>query len=461
MPSLHVLIIDDEPAVREILATVVREAGYSVDEAQTIAEASARLARGDVDVALCDVKMPDGDGIDLVRRSSASGITTAFIMITAFGSLQTAVDALRAGAFDYMAKPVSNEEVIFRLSRIEEMRGLSDENVTLRRVVKESTPKAYRCLSPAMLHIERLVSKVAPTSSTVLITGESGTGKGVVARMIHEQSPRRSTSFLSVNCCAIPEHLMESEFFGHLKGAFTSADRTRKGLLLEADKGTLFLDEIGELPLHMQTKLLNVIEDKVIRPVGSERVYQANTRIIAATNRNLSEMVREGRFRDDLYFRLTTFQIEIPPLRERREDIRELVHFLLRSNRFGHKAFAAMEIDAPAEQALVSYEWPGNVRELENVIHRACILAEGDCITLEDLPEEVRRNTSRAVAAGASGGPTLREQMHQFEVQILMQTIRQANGDRRLAAETLGISLSTLYRKLEDVETSCAAADAA
>ena len=461
MASLHVLVIDDEPAVREILATVVSAAGYSVDEAGTIAEAGEKLSRGDVDVALCDVKLPDGSGIDLVRNTKTSGIGTAFIMITAFASVQTAVDAMRAGAFDYMAKPVNNEEVIFRLGRLEEMRGLSDENVILKRVVREITPQVYRCTSPAMLHMERLVSKVAPTNSTILITGESGTGKGVVARMIHEQSPRRNASFLAVNCSAIPEHLMESEFFGHLKGAFTSADRTRKGLLLEADKGTLFLDEIGELPLHMQTKLLNVIEDKMIRPVGSERAYQANTRIIAATNRNLSEMVREGRFRDDLFFRLTTFQIAIPPLRERPEDIRELVHFLLRSNRLGHKAFSTMEIDASAEEALLSYEWPGNVRELENVIYRACILAESDCITLEDLPEEMRQTAPRAGRTGTlnGDGSTLREQMRQLEVQILTQAIQQANGDRRLAAERLGVSLSTLYRKLEDAEASCTAAD--
>lgn len=451
MPSIHVLVIDDEPAVRQILAAAVGRAGYSVDQAATATEAAAKLARGDVDVALCDVKMPDGNCIDLLRNSRASGIGTTFIMITAFGSLETAVDSLRAGAFDYVVKPVHNEEVIHRLVRIEEMQELSEQNKVLRKAVSDSAPKLYRFTSPPMLEVERLVGKVAPTNSTVLITGESGTGKGVLARAIHEQSERRAGTFLAVNCSAIPEHLMESEFFGHTKGAFTSADRARKGLFLEADRGTLFLDEIGELPVHMQTKLLNVIEEKEVRPLGSEQVRRVDTRIIAATNRNLEELVRDGRFREDLYFRLTMFQIPIPPLRVRREDILELIQFLLRSDKVGGSAPRPVEIDPMAEEVLLSYSWPGNVRELENVINRACILAEGTCIAMEDLPREIVRATTSGSTTADGGDGTLRERLRKFEAEAIAQAIADAGSDRRLAARRLGIGLSSLYRKLEDV----------
>ena len=259
---MRILVIDDEPAVRQILAAAVAKAGHAVDQAATVAQARARLARGDVDVALCDIKLPDGNGIELVRESRAAGIETTFIMVTAFASMETAVEALRAGAADYVTKPVHNEEVLHRIAQVEALGGLREENRALRKTVSESAPKLFRFTSPPMREVERLVSKVAPTDSTVLITGESGTGKGVVARMIHEQSARRDAQFLAVNCSAIPEQLLESEFFGHTKGAFTSAAGARKGLFLQAEKGTLFLDEIGELPITMQSKLLNVIEDR-------------------------------------------------------------------------------------------------------------------------------------------------------------------------------------------------------
>ena len=455
MSSLHVLVIDDERALRQILAGVVAKAGYSVAQAASAAEASAKLARGDVDVALCDINLPDGNGIDLVRNSRASGIETEFIMVTGFASLETAVEALRAGASDYVIKPVHNEEILHRLGQIEALRGLREENTVLRRVVRESAPKLYRFDSPEMLEVERLVSKVAPTDSTVLITGESGTGKGVVARLIHEQSARREMPFLPVNCSAIPEHLLESEFFGHVKGAFTGAERTRKGLFLQADKGTLFLDEIGELPLHMQTKLLNVIEDKDVRPIGGEQARHVDTRIIAATNRNLKERVAEGKFREDLYFRITMFHIPIPPLRERQSDMRGLIQFLLRDAGLGRAGFHAMDIDSVTEKILLGYDWPGNVRELENVISRARILAEGDYISVEDLPRDLIRERQGAIiadGASAEGQGYLRNQLRRVESDILARAISEAGGDRRLAAQKLGIGLSSLYRKLDEPE---------
>jgi DNA-binding NtrC family response regulator len=457
MPSLSVLVIDDEPALRQILASVVSKAGYSVDTAATSAEATAKLKSGDIDVALCDIKLPDGNGIDLLRASEAAGLDTVFVMVTAFASLETAVEALRAGAYDYIVKPVRNEEILHRLAQIDDVSGLRNENVALRKAVKESSPPVFRFSSPKMQEVERMVSKVAPTDSTVLIVGESGTGKGVLAHTIHERSQRSRGPFVAVNCSAIPEQLLESEFFGHTKGAFTGADRARKGLFIEAERGTLFLDEIGELPIQMQTKLLHVIEDKQVRAVGSEQARHVDCRIIAATNRNLLELIEQGKFREDLYFRLSVFQIPLPPLRERQSDIPGLVRFLLAaSGGTGSNNAKPFEIDPEAENCLLRYGWPGNVRELDNVIKRARILAEDDCITVSDLPAEV---ICHALAEGQDGQAVqtqlavqggLRAQVRQFEGELIRSTIAATGGDRKAAAQKLGISLSSLYGKIAE-----------
>jgi DNA-binding NtrC family response regulator len=451
MASLHVLVIDDEPALRQILSAAVKKAGYSVDQAATASEASSKLVRGDVDVALCDIKLPDGNGIDLLRDAKAAGLDTAFVMVTAFGSMETAVEALRAGAFDYVVKPVASEELMHRLAKIAAMRGLRDENKVLRKAVSDSLHKLYQFTSPAMQEVERLVRKVAPTDSTVLINGESGTGKGVTARHVHELSARNEGPFVTVNCSAIPENLMESEFFGHTKGAFTGADRARKGLFMEADGGTLFLDEIGELPLPMQTKLLHVIEDKMVRAVGGEQARFVNVRIVAATNLDLQEMVRQGRFREDLFFRLSMFRIAVPPLRERRADMHGLIRHMMRESKYS--GIAVVDIDPLAEEALMAYRWPGNVRELDNVINRAQILAEGQVIALADLPQDI----THALARGASGTAIasegyLRDQLRRVEAGIIAAAIADAGGDRRLASQKLGIGLSSLYRKLDEFE---------
>lgn len=452
MPSSHILVIDDELALRQILTDAVAKAGFSVDQAATFSEASSKLARDNVDIALCDIKLPDGSGIDLLRSTRSAGLETAFIMVTAFASLETAVEALRAGAIDYMVKPVRNEELVHRLSRIEQVRGLRAENTLLRRVVEESTPKRYSFKCPQMQEVDRLVRKVAATNSTVLITGESGTGKGILAREIHERSQRNEMPFVAVNCSAIPEQLLESEFFGHVKGSFTGADRTRRGLFLEADKGTLFLDEIGELPLSMQTKLLNVIEEKEVRPVGGEQARHVDTRIIAATNGDLRERVAAGEFREDLFFRISMFQIHMPPLRERQSDLPALVRFILRGKRSERGNAEEIGIDRAAEEVLLAHSWPGNVRELENVITRASILAEDNVITVDDLPGDIIRRASRADgnAAGEELG-FLREQLRRMEAEIVRRAISEAKGDRRLAAQKLGIGLSSLYRKLDEL----------
>ncbi|MBI3902360.1 MAG: sigma-54-dependent Fis family transcriptional regulator [Nitrosomonadales bacterium] len=449
---MHVLVIDDEAALRQILSNLVSRAGYSVDTAATASEATAKLVRGDVDVALCDVRLPDGDGIELVRNFKAPGaaIDTQFIMVTAFASMETAVEALRAGATDYIVKPVHNEELLHRLSQIAAMHGLRAENKALRNLVSGGRG-LYRFNSAAMQQVDRLVSKVAVTNSTVLVTGESGTGKGVIARSIHEQSSRAEFPFIPVNCGAIPENLIESEFFGHTKGAFTGADKVRKGLFTEADRGTIFLDEIGELPLHLQTKLLHVIEDKQVRPVGGEQARSVDVRIIAATNRSLEGMAKEGKFREDLYFRLSMFHIHMPPLRERHGDIAGLIRHLL-SNVAVSASGGLLEIEPEAEEILLSYDWPGNVRQLENVINRAYILADGGRITLLDLPSELSRQAVSQEGAGAhvGKGGSLRDQLRQIETEIIVNAINEAGGDRKLAAQRLEIGLSSLYRKLEE-----------
>lgn len=450
---MHVLIIDDEAAVRQILAATVSRAGHSVDTADCVKAGAAKLVRGDVDVALCDIRMPDGDGVELVRGFRGSGIDTQFIMVTAFASVETAVEALRAGASDYMVKPVRAEELLHRLAQTEAVRGLKAENKALRKLVNGAGDRGlFHFTSDRMVAVERLAAKVAVTDSTVLITGESGTGKGVLARSIHEQSPRSEAPFLPVNCGAIPENLLESEFFGHTKGAFSGADRARKGLFTHADRGTLFLDEIGELPLHMQTKLLHVIEDKEVRPIGGELPRRVDTRILAATNRDLSEMVRQGRFREDLYFRLSQFHIHIPPLRERRDDILRLIRYTMQN--IASNANRSLELDPVAEEILVDYDWPGNVREVENVINRAHILADGGRITLADLPPDIARhqpsvtNLAPQVAGVIQGN--LRDQMRRLEAEIIFHTLNECSGDRKAAAQRLEIGLSSLYRKLEE-----------
>lgn len=445
---MRILIIDDEPAIRMILSAVVKKAGYPVEVVTNVAEAKSRLVRGDVDLALCDIHMPDGNGLDLVRNIRDSGIDTQFIMVTAFASVETAVQALQSGATDYVIKPVNNDELLHRLSQIEAMRGLRRENRALRKLVTQGGRSLFPFRSAKMLEIDRLIGKVAQTDSTVLITGESGTGKGVSARTLHDQSTRVNNEFLPVNCGAIPENLLESEFFGHLKGAFTGADRVRKGLFVQADGGTLFLDEIGELPLQMQVKLLHAIEEKSVRPVGSEEQRRVDVRIIAATNRDLAEMVRLGTFREDLYFRLSMFHIHIPPLRERIGDVEGLIDFTL--DGLGRESGRSMGLDTEAREILLAYRWPGNVRQLENVLNRAFILADGNTIRVADLPSDITRRINDSDKPVAADGGDLRDRVRKFEAGLIADMLDETNGDRKLAADRLGIGLSSLYRKIDE-----------
>lgn len=448
MKALRILIVDDEAAICQVIASAVQRAGYDVDYVHSGERALELLANGDIDIALTDVRMPGIDGIELVRRARESGIETVFLIMTAYASVSTAIDAMRAGAYDYMIKPMRNDNVLRRIEQIANMISLRDENRALRGIVLGSGDQTCEFESAGMHQIERLVTKVAPTDSTVLITGESGTGKGVVARRVHNLSPRHDGVFLPINCGAIPENLLESELFGHVKGAFTGADQAKKGLFVEADNGTVFLDEIGELPLGMQVKLLHVLEDRNIRAVGSERSRKVDVRIVAATNCDLEARVEAGTFRQDLFFRLNVVRIHIPPLRERREDIRILLEFFLNQHAVKGGFDVPYHLDPLAEQTLLGYDWPGNVREIENVIERAHILAEDGIIGLGDLPPHLTRAETANDADGNS--ETLREQVRNFEINVIVEAIKTADGDRREAAKNLGIGLSTLYRKMEE-----------
>ncbi len=452
MPELNVLVVDDEPAIRQVMSAALTKAGYPVETAGSAAEALAKLEATPFDVVLSDVFMPVTDGIELLKLSRARGHPATFIMVTAFASVDSAIDAIKAGAWDYITKPVRNEEIIHRLEQIDALRGLREENRALRTLVLGRGEKSFTFTSPSMQAVERLVSRVAPTDSTVLITGESGTGKGVAARRVHELSTRRDGPFVAVNCGAIPENLIESELFGHTKGAFTSADRARKGLFLQADHGTIFLDEMGELPLGLQTKLLHVLEAKEVRPLGSEASRKIDVRIIAATNRDLPGMVAQGRFREDLFFRLSVFQIVMPALRDRRTDIAGLLRHIITQRVMPSGTATALVLEPEAEDLLINFAWPGNVRQLENVLHRAAILADGGCIRVGDLPPEVSHLAPHAAAESADAGEgLLRDRVRRFEISLIRRAVDDAGGDRRLAAQRLGIGLSSLYRKLEEV----------
>ncbi|MGC2164520.1 MAG: sigma-54 dependent transcriptional regulator [Gallionella sp.] len=456
MNALQVLVVDDEPAIRQVVAAQLRKAGHNVEQAGDGESAVERIAKGDVDIVLCDIKLPGLSGIEILRQVRTSGTDTAFIMMTAFASVDTAIEAIKAGAADYMIKPLNNEELLHRLTKVGDLRGLRAENRVLRRLVLGANQEVFSFNSPPMREMEHMAAKVAKTNSTVLITGESGTGKGVVARLIHQQSTRADGPFIPVNCGAIPENLVESEFFGHTRGAFTGADKVRKGLFLEADGGTIFLDEIGELPLSLQVKLLHVIEEKAVRAVGSELAKPVDVRIIAATNRNLADMASQGKFREDLYFRLSVFHITVPPLRDRRQDISGLVRFLIQRNsrRMGATDTPTV-LGAGVEDMLVSYDWPGNVRELENVIDRVLVMADGGHISMADLPSQITRIAAPTlVDTSQQLSGSLREQVRKYEVSIILKAVEEAGGDRRIAAQKLDIGLSSLYRKLEEFDGS-------
>jgi two-component system, NtrC family, response regulator PilR len=437
----RLLVVDDEESLLDFLTLLFREEGYEVDTASSVGEARELVGR-DYDLCLCDVLMPDGNGLDLLREIKAAERATAVIVMTAYTSTRSAIEAMKAGAFDYVSKPFDVEELKVVCQRALEQAELKVENVYLRRELAQRYTFANIIgKSAKMQAIFALVERVARTGSTVLLAGESGTGKELIARAIHFASPRAPARFLSINCGAMPENLLESELFGHERGAFTGAVREKKGLFQEAHGGTLFLDEIGEMSPPMQVKLLRALQERTVRKVGGTAEEAVDVRIIAASNRDLEQAVAAGDFREDLYYRINVIPLRLPPLRERREDIPLLVDFFL-DKYAAQLGVPAKRVSVEAMRALEGYHWPGNVRELENVIERTLALAPGDTLRRDDLPPQVlapRRGGPGGVEL-PDDGLELEAYLDELRADLMRQALERTGGVQTKAAEMLGMS---------------------
>ena len=444
----RILVADDERSLRELLAIVLRREGYDVQLAESGDTALAALKRGPVDLLISDIKMPDMSGVEVLRAAKASDASVPAIMMTAYASTETAVEAMRLGACDYLIKPFDLDELKLKVREKLDARQLRQENVLLKRALNKSHIFAGIIgRSASMLAVFDLVESVAKTTSTVLVTGESGTGKELIARALHFHSLRRDRPFVALNCGALPETLLESELFGHMRGAFTGAETTKKGLVEIAEGGTIFLDEIGEMTPMMQVKLLRVLQERRFRRVGGLDEIEANIRVVAATNQDLPKLVADGRFREDLYYRINVIPVQLPALRERREDIPLIAeHFLAKYRAQMGKPVAA--ISGAVMALLERYDWPGNIRELENVIERAVALERTPTILVESLPAQIRATmASGPVAIGEddapalpSGGFDLERHVQNVERRYLAQALERAGGVQVRAAELLGMS---------------------
>lgn len=444
-----VLVADDDAAHRLMLATLLEEWGYRVREADDGLKALEFVRETPVDLVVMDMRMPRMDGIESTRLIHGHNPAIPIVVLTAYSSIPSAVEALKSGAFDYLTKPVDFDAFKLVIERALEHTRLKEENSALRQqIARLHTPEIVGG-GRAMKRLLEMIALVAPSDATVLITGESGTGKGLIARAIHTNSPRSGKPLVEVNCAAIPETLIESELFGHEKGAFTGADRQRQGRFSQADGGTLFLDEIGELPLPLQAKLLRVLQEGEIQRVGSDASLSVDVRIVAATNRDPERMVADGKFRQDLFYRLNVVTVEAPALRERPEDIPALAqHFLkhfAKKNRRGVKGITPQAMDL-----LLKYSWPGNVRELENVMERSVILNQGDYVTVEELPLVIQKEV------GGTGGECLALEtagsemtLEDVERQVILKSLKETAGNKSETARRLGITRRTLQLKLK------------
>ncbi|QNI38646.1 sigma-54-dependent transcriptional regulator [Edaphobacter albus] len=462
---LHVLIVDDDASMLQACSSAAEGSGYAVVSAESVAGARAILKHRKIDVLLLDLKLPDGGGLTLLEQVKTLYPDTAVVVMTAFATVSSAVEAMRIGARDYLTKPFTLEELTTVLERAGQRAHFDRESRLLReRLRSQEDTEGLIGQSPEMEKLYRILSKVAFSTHPVLILGESGTGKEMVARAIHFNGPNAAKPFVPVDCGSLVPSLIESELFGHVKGAFTGADRAKEGLLATAEGGTVFLDEIGELPLDLQAKLLRALQEKEVRPVGATQARPISARVLAATNRDLAAMVEQGKFRKDLFFRLNVVNLKIPPLRERRDDIPLLaIHFLARMEK---ESGVERTLSDDSLRLMAEYDWPGNVRELENAIERACALSSGPVLHLGDMPTQLQdlRMQQSAEAAEDSGemvaqahSPSMGTQgageilsIAEMEKQAILGTIRQLNGDKLLAAKLLGIGKTTLYRKLKE-----------
>ena len=440
----RILVVDDEPAQRELVAGFLRKHGFDVVEAGGGREAVARFKQEAFDLVLTDQRMPDLSGLEVLEAVRSTSPETAVVIITAYGTIETAVSAVKAGAADYLTKPLNLDDLLHRVHRVRERQRLVAENRELREALAERhRVEGIIGDSGRMQEVLSLVRRVAPSDATVLIRGESGTGKELIARALHYASPRAAGPLVKVNCAALAESLLEAELFGHEKGAFTGAVASRKGRFELADGGSIFLDEIGDLPPHLQVKLLRVLQEREFERVGSSRPIKVDVRLLAATHRNLEALVREGRFREDLYYRINVVTIMLPPLRERREDLPPLIEHFLRVFA-GKNGKTVRGLTREAREALLRYDYPGNIRELENLMERAVVLTRDDVIGVEDLPLALEAPASES---GDEAG--LIAAVEGLERRMIREALAKADGTQTRAAELLGISERVLRYKLK------------
>jgi two-component system response regulator AtoC len=451
MVPKRILIVDDEENFRHMLSVILVKEGYEVETASNGEEGLQKVLVSPFDQILCDIRMPRMDGLEFLKKIQKTEMGVTVIVMSAYGTVDIAIEAMKLGAYDYISKPFKPDEIILTLRKAEEREQLRRENQLLRReVAKEYSFENIVSKNEKMIKIFDVIKKVAQYKSTVLITGESGTGKELVARALHFNSERAQNPFIPVNCGAIPENLLESELFGHVKGAFTDAIRTKKGLFEEADGGSLFLDEIGELPGPLQVKLLRVLQEGEIRRIGESKSIKVDVRIVVATVKDLTKEVNEGRFREDLYYRLNVLPIHIPPLRERKEDVPLLIHhFINKYNQSMSKKVAG--IDHKALEALINYKWYGNVRELENTIERAIVLTDKDHIELENLPIEIQESKEEFQSQPLPDEEcSIKKASRTLEINLIKKALKKTKGNHTHAARLLEISHRALLYKIKE-----------
>ena len=449
MRPRRVLIIDDEENMLHMLKTILSKEGYEIELARDGREGLIKVVSSKFDMVLCDLRMPEMDGMAFLDGLNEKQIDQTIIMMSAYGTVDSALEAMKRGAYDYISKPFKPDEIILTLKKAEERENLREENTYLKNKIEtESGLDAIVSENNTMLSIFETIRKISGYNASVLITGESGTGKELIARAIHQNSNRNNHHFVAINCGAIPENLLETELFGHIKGAFTDACNNKKGLFEEANKGTLLLDEIAELPLALQVKLLRVLQEGEMRKIGDTRQIKLDVRIIAATAKDLVEQVKKGAFREDLFYRLNVIQIDLPPLRERREDIPLLIMtFIKRYNRKHSRMVKG--ISPSALQVLVENDWPGNIRELENVVERAVVLTEKNKIEVSGLPVDIGTRDVSAVQQKSSNEYSLKKMSRIMEEQLIKKALDKTRGNRTHAARLLEISHPALLSKMK------------
>lgn len=442
-----ILVVDDEKDICKALEFLLKSEGYAVTLAHSGEEAVEKIQKEHFDVVLTDLKMGKLDGVAVLEKTRELSSDTSVVVMTAYASVESAVETMKKGAADYIQKPFLNEDVKITIRKVIEQKRLIEENMALRQQLSQHMGcMEFVANSEAMLRIIDTLEKVIPTKSNILILGDSGTGKGLIAEMVHCNSPRRDKPFISINCSAIPEGLLESELFGYKRGAFTGAVSDKAGLITMADQGTLFLDEIGDMPLNLQAKLLKVLETSEVTPLGDTRSRLVDVRLVTATNQNLDQRITEKTFREDLYYRLNVIEIRIPPLRERKEDILMLVnHFVKRYAEENKKTVRGVDSDVMA--LLMKYAWPGNVRELRNVVERAIVLCQGEVITPAELPDKLKKNGG--APHGQQDASSLKLTLSEYEKTLIMNVYHAQDRNKEETARCLGVDLATLYRKMK------------